>query len=31
MTTPITKEHELRVFITGFLTDPAHDEPQKTA
>ncbi|MDF3830931.1 hypothetical protein P3T83_24940 [Pseudocitrobacter sp. 2023EL-00150] len=26
MTTPITKEHELRVFITGFLTDPAHDE-----
>lgn len=26
MTTPITKEHELRAFITGFLTDPAHDE-----
>lgn len=22
----ITKEHELRAFITGFLTDPAHDE-----
>lgn len=26
MTTPITKEQELRAFITGFLTDPAHDE-----
>jgi|GEM_PF-2614460 hypothetical protein len=22
----ITKEQELRAFITGFLTDPAHDE-----
>lgn len=26
MTTPITQEQELRAFITGFLTDPAHDE-----
>ncbi|MFO6467400.1 hypothetical protein ACLB3Z_05910 [Escherichia coli] len=31
MTTPITKEHELRVFITGFLTDPAHDERSKNS
>ncbi len=31
MTTPITKEHDLRAFITGFLTDPAQDERSKNS
>lgn len=31
MTTPITKEQKLRAFITGFLTDPMHDDKSSSS